>query len=486
MTTPTTPDRPALTANNGTAPANGGARRVASQKAADRHEALDEVPQTTNARVAELPVELPQDVPHAANSEVRLPTISDIWRAQDVIRSHVYHTPLLPSRTLSAMSGAVVYLKAENLQRSGAYKIRGATYKLSRLSSEERARGVIAASAGNHAQGVAIAAAALGIPCTIVMPAAAPLAKVTATQGYGATVVLYGDNYNEAYARAREIQDATGATYIHAYDDPDIIAGQGTLGLELLTDLPDVEVVVVSIGGGGLISGVATAVKSLNPNVRIIGVQASGAASMRAALDAGHIITLPTVTTIADGIATKSAGAYTFEAVRTLVDDVVTVDDEEIIRAVLLLLERCKLLVEGAGAAGVAALLSGRLDLVGKRTIAVLSGGNIDMNLMGKFIQHGLSAQGRYLVIHTLLPDRPGELLRLLTLIAEQNVNVLDVEHHRTSPRLPLQQVEVMLTLETRNREHCDSLLNLLEAKGYAVREAQPVFDLESGSYIAR
>lgn len=480
MTTPTTPDRQASTLPNGTGSVNGGTRRLAGYRASQKPGKPDDGAQEVNAATEPA---LPE-APEKYGGEIRLPTIADIWRAHDVVRPHVYHTPLLPSRTLSAMAGAVVYLKAENLQRSGAYKIRGATYKLSRLSPEERARGVVAASAGNHAQGVAIAASTLGIPCTIVMPSAAPLAKVTATQGYGATVVLYGDNYNDAYAKACEIQAETGAIYIHAYDDPDIIAGQGTLGLELLSDLPDVEAIVVSIGGGGLISGIATAVKSLKPDVRIIGVQASGAASMRAALDAGHVVTLPTITTIADGIATKSAGVHTFETVRALVDDVVTVDDEEIIRAVLLLVERCKLLVEGAGAAGVAALLSGRLNLTGKRTIAVLSGGNIDMNLMGKFIQHGLSAQGRYLVIHTLLPDRPGELLRLLTLIAEQNVNVLDVEHHRTSPRLPLQQVEVMLTLETRNREHCEDLLNLLETKGYAVREAQPVFDLETGSHI--
>ncbi|HLZ21482.1 MAG TPA: threonine ammonia-lyase [Ktedonobacterales bacterium] len=412
--------------------------------------------------------------------------MTDVWRAQEVIRPHVYHTPLLPSRTLSAMSGVNVSLKAENLQRSGAFKLRGATYKLSRLSAEERERGVIAASAGNHAQGVAIAATALGISCTIVMPTAAPLAKITATEGYGATVVLAGDTYNEAYARSREIQAETGATYIHAYDDPDIIAGQGTLGLEILADLPEVEALVVGIGGGGLISGIATAVKALKPDVRIIGVEAAGAASMRAALDAGAIVTLPHINTIADGIATKVAGRYTLEIVRALVDEVVTVDDEEIIHAVLLLLERCKLLVEGAGAAGVAALLSGRLDLAGKRTVAVLSGGNIDMNLIGKFIQHGLSVQGRYLVVHTLLPDRPGELLRLLSLIAEQNVNVLDVEHHRTGPRLPIQQVEVMLTLETRDRAHCDALLELLRERGYAVSEAQPNFDLGSSSHISR
>lgn len=417
--------------------------------------------------------------------DLRLPNVTDVWRAQEVIRPYVYHTPLLPSRTLSSMSGAKVYLKTENLQRSGAYKLRGATYKLSRLTPDERERGVIAASAGNHAQGVAIAAAALGVPCTIVMPTAAPLAKVTATQGYGATVVLHGETYNEAYTRAREIQAETGMTYIHAFDDPDIIAGQGTLGLEILADLPDVEAVIVSIGGGGLISGIATAVKTLKPDVRIIGVQAAGAASMRAALDAGKLVTLPAINTIADGIATKCAGRYTFEIVRTLVDDVLVVDDEEIIHAVLLLLERCKLLVEGAGAAGVAALLSGRLKLDGKRTVALLSGGNIDMNLIGKFIQHGLSMQGRYLVIHTLLPDRPGELLRLLSLIAEQNVNVLDVEHHRTGPRLPIQQVEVMLTLETRDRAHCDGLLTVLRTRGYAVEEAQPVFGLGTESTVA-
>jgi threonine dehydratase len=417
---------------------------------------------------------------------VGLPTITDIWRAQEVVRPHVHHTPLLPSRTLSAMSGAQVWLKAENLQRSGAYKIRGATYKLSRLSAAERRHGVIAASAGNHAQGVAIAAAALSTPCTIVMPVSAPLAKVTATQSYGANVVLAGNTYNEAYAHARELQRAMGATYIHAYDDPDIIAGQGTLGLEILADLPDVEAILVAIGGGGLISGVATAVKALKPDVRIIGVEAAGAACMRAALDAGKIVTLPELNTIADGIATKTSGTYTFEIVRRLVDDVITVDDEEIIAAVLLLLERCKLLVEGAGAVGVAALLSGRVELAGKRTVAVLSGGNIDMNLVGKFIQHGMSMQGRYLVIDTLLPDRPGELLRLLSLIAEASVNVLDVEHHRTGPRLPVQQVEVALTLETRDRAHCDALLELLRGQGYAVAEVQPAFDVGTGSRVAR
>jgi threonine dehydratase len=369
------------------------------------------------------------------------------------------------------MTGALVSLKAENLQRSGAYKIRGATFKLSQLTKEEQRRGVITASAGNHGQGVAIAASALQIPCTVVMPTGAPLAKLTATQGYGATIVLHGDTYNDAHEYSCELARQSGATYIEAFNDPDIIAGQGTIGLEILADLPDVEAIVVSVGGGGLVSGVATAVKALKPSVRVIGVEASGAASMRAALDAGHLVSLPSISTIADGIATKIAGPLTLDIVRDLVDDIITVDDEEIIRAVLLLLERCKLLVEGAGAAGVAALLGGRLDLAGKKTVTVLSGGNIDMNLVGKFIQHGLAVTGRYLVIHTLLPDRPGELLRLLSLIAEQQVNVLDIEHHRAGPRLPIQQVEVVLTLETRDRSHCNTLLEMLRAHGYSVRE---------------
>jgi threonine dehydratase len=316
------------------------------------------------------------------------------------------------------------------------------------------------------------------------MPTGAPLAKVTATQGYGAEIVLQGDTYNEAYDYALSLTREMDATYIEAFNDPDIIAGQGTIGLEILADLPDVEALVVGIGGGGLISGIATAVKALKPSVRIIGVEAAGAASMRAALDAGHLVTLPAINTIADGIATKIAGPLTLEIVRDLVDEVMTVDDEEIIHAVLLLLERCKLLVEGAGAVGVAALLSGRVDLAEKKVVTVLTGGNMDMNLLSKFIQHGLAAQGRYLVIHTLLPDRPGELLRLLSLIAEQKVNVLDIEHHRAGPRLPVQQVEVVVTLETRDRNHCDALLEMLRTSGFAVREVEPMFGLESGNRL--
>ena len=446
------------------------ARRAMTTRGAKGAASASTTPETA---VESTPVgeEAPRETPPLC-----LPTIKDVWRAQDVVRPHVYHTPLLPSRTLGAMTGAQVYLKTENLQRAGSYKVRGATYKLSRLTPEERARGVIAASAGNHAQGVAIAAAALGIDCTIVMPATAPLAKITATEGYGARVILAGESYSDAYARALQIQEEIGATYIHAFDDPDIIAGQGTVALEILSDLPDVEAIVTSIGGGGLISGIATVIKALKPDVRIYGVEATGAAKMRAALDAGHLVELEQVNTIADGISPKSAGDYTFTITRDLVDDVITVDDDDIIRAVLLLMERCKLIVEGAGAAGVAALLAGKVPVKGLRTAVVLSGGNIDMNLVSRFIAHGLAIQGRYLVLHVLIPDRPGELLRLLSVIAEQNVNVLDVAHHRTAPRAPIQDVEVSLTLETRNREHCEQLLTLLCARGFNAVEERPAF----------
>ncbi len=403
-------------------------------------------------------------------------SIADIWHAQDVLRKRIAQTPLVHSRTFSAMTGADVYLKAEMLQRSGSFKIRGATYKMSRLSEAQRKRGVITASAGNHAQGVAIAARDAGVSCTIVMPRFAPLAKVTATQSYGAEVVLHGDTYDDAYARSLEIQQETGATYIPAFDDADVIAGQGTLALEMLHEQPDADTLIVPIGGGGLISGIAIAAKSLKPDIRIIGVQASGSGSCRASLDVGEVVTLPAISTIADGIAVKRPGDMTFPIIQALVDDVLLISDEQIINAVLLLLERCKFLVEGAGAIGVAALLSGLLEVKGHTVVCPLSGGNIDINLVSRFIQHGLSAAGRFLAIHTLLPDRPGELLRLLQVIADQGVNVLDVNHHRLSAHIPIHQVEVILTLETRDRPHCDQLLQMLQKRGYQVVESQACF----------
>ena len=403
-------------------------------------------------------------------------TISDIWRARDALRNRITETPMVHSRTFSAMTDAQVYLKAEMLQRSGSFKIRGATYCMSRLSAEQRQRGVITASAGNHAQGVAIAASDAGVPCKIFMPRFAPLAKVTATQNYGAEVILAGDTYDDAYARCMQEQRDTGATYIPAFDHVDVIAGQGTLGLEMLNQQPDVDTLIVPIGGGGLISGIAIAAKSLKPDIRVIGVQASGSGSCRASLDKGEVITLPAISTIADGIAVKRPGEITFPIIQELVDDVLLINDEQIINAVLLLMERCKFLVEGAGAIGVAALLSGLIDVKGHTVICPLSGGNIDINLVSRFIQHGLSAAGRFLALHTLLPDRPGELLRLLQVIADEGVNVLDVNHHRMSSHIPIQQVEVILTLETRDRAHCDQLMSVLAERGYRAVEAQACF----------
>jgi len=400
-------------------------------------------------------------------------TIADIWKAYKFLKPLIHHTPLTPSRTLREMTGADIYLKSEHMQRSGSFKVRGAGYKIAQLSEEQRRAGVIAASAGNHAQGVAIAAAQHNIPCTIVMPENAPLAKVTATQEYGAHVVLHGVTYDDAYQHCCDLQRESGATFIHAFDDPDVIAGQGTLGLEMLNDLPDADAIVVPIGGGGLISGIAIAARALKPDITIIGVQAEGAASCRVSMDAGEPETLPSIMTIADGIAVKRPGALTFSIIQHLVDDIVLVNDEAIIKTVLLLMERNKMVVEGAGAAGLAALLSGAVELQGKKVLVPLTGGNIDMNLVGRFIEHGLAAAGRYFVIHTRLQDRPGELMRMLGIISEMRINVIDVRYQRLSNRLPIMQREETITLETRDREQCDELLRRLRTAGYMVEEAQ-------------
>ena len=415
-----------------------------------------------------------------ASREVHIPaythqpvTIADIWKAYKYLKPIIHHTLLAPSRTFQAMTGADIYLKSENMQRGGSFKTRGASYKIAQLSEEQRRVGVIAASAGNHAQGVAISAAQHQIPCTIVMPEGAPLAKVMATQEYGAQVELYGVTYDDAYQHCCDLQRASGATFIHAFDDPDIIAGQGTLGLEMLNDLPEADAIIVPIGGGGLISGIAIAARALKPDITIIGVQAEGAASCLASLNAGTLQTLPSIMTIADGIAVKRPGELTFSIIQHLVDDVVVVNDEAIINAVLLLMERCKMVVEGAGAVGLAALLSGAVKLKGQKVLVPLTGGNIDINLVGRFIEHGLASAGRYFVIHTRLNDRPGELMRMLSVIAEMHINVIDVRYQRISNRLPIMQREETITLETRNRAQCEELLRRLRAAGYMVEEAQ-------------
>ena len=399
-------------------------------------------------------------------------TIADIWQAYKFLKPIIHHTPLSHSRTMSQLTGSEVYLKCEHMQRSGSFKVRGASYTVSKLTEEQYRAGVIAASAGNHAQGVAIAAAQYHIPCTIVMPENAPLAKIMATESYGAKVVLYGSTYDDAQQRCRELQQENGATFIHAFDDPRIIAGQGTLGLEMLNDLPDADAIVVPIGGGGLISGIAIAARALKPDITIIGVQADGAPSCRASLDTGTPVALPAITTIADGIAVKRPGQLTFSLIQQLVDDVVLVKDEAIINAVLLLMERCKMMVEGAGAIGLAALLSGVVNLKGKKVLVPLTGGNIDINLVGRFIEHGLAAAGRYFVIHTRLTDRPGELMRMLAIIADMRINVLDVRHQRISNRLPIMQREETITMETSDRAQCEKLLARLREAGYQVEEA--------------
>lgn len=397
-----------------------------------------------------------------------LVTREDIASARKVLANVVRTTPLEPSRQLTALLDGPVWLKCENVQRSGSYKVRGAYFRISRLEPGERARGVVAASAGNHAQGVALAAALMGTQATVFMPANAPLPKVAATKGYGATVELGGANVDEAIVAARQYAERTGAILIHPFDHPDVIAGQGTVGLEIIEQCPDVASIVVPVGGGGLISGVAVAAKAAKPDVKIIGVQAEGCSTIAPSLRAGHPIRLESYFTIADGIAVGQPGDLTFAHIRRLADEVVAVGDEDIARALVTLLERAKLVVEPAGAVGVATLLAG---LVRPPTpaVVVLSGGNIDPLLMMRVIERGLAAAGRYLRVTVRCPDRPGQLAALLTLIGQHGANVDDVAHRRHDARLRLGEVEVELSVETRGAEHSDRLVSALRQAGYAV-----------------
>ena len=398
----------------------------------------------------------------------RLVELADVEAARDLLAGVIRRTPLEPSRPLAAALGGPAWLKCENLQRAGSFKVRGAYTRIARLSDEERARGVVAASAGNHAQGVALAADLLGTAATGFLPVGAPLPKLAATKGYGAKVELVGSTVDEALVAAERFAERTGAVLIHPFDHPDVIAGQGTIGLEIVADLPDVRTIVVGVGGGGVISGIAVAAKALRPDVRIVGVQAAGAAAYPRSLRAGRPVRLPAYATIADGIAVGCPGDLTFAHVSKLVDDVVTVTDEDISRALLMLLERGKVVVEAAGAVGVAALLAGTV-VVETPAVAVLSGGNVDPLLMVKVIQHGLTAAGRYPRFTVRCVDRPGQLALLLNLIAEQKANVIDVEHQRHDPRLRLGEVEIELSVETRGPEHSNRLVGALRASGYQV-----------------
>jgi threonine dehydratase len=397
-----------------------------------------------------------------------LVTLDDIRAAARTLDDIVRVTPLERSLLLSSKVGGPAYLKCENLQRAGSFKVRGAYTRIARLTDEERARGVVAASAGNHAQGVALAAAALGCHATVFMPNGAPLPKVEATRGYGATVELVGQVVDNALDAAQRYAEETGAVYIHPFDHHDVIAGQGTVGLEILEQCPEVRTIVVAVGGGGLVSGIAAAVKALRPDVRVVGVQAEGAAAMRASLDAGEPVRIGHVSTIADGIAVGRTGPVAFAHVNDLVDEVVTVSDEAISRALVMCLERAKLVVEPAGVVPVAALLTDP-QLGPTPVVSVLSGGNVDPLLLGRVIQHGLVSAGRYLSFRVRMPDRPGSLATLLQCLADLGGNVLEVEHHRVEAHLSLGEAEISVSVEARGPDHCDELLKALQAHGYTV-----------------
>jgi threonine dehydratase len=396
-------------------------------------------------------------------------TVSDIQAAQATLRGISRVTPLRSARWLADKVGGDVALKCENLQRAGSFKIRGAYVRLSNLSPEERARGVVAASAGNHAQGVALAAKMLGVPTTVFMPVGAPLPKVSATRGYGADIRFVGSSVDEALVAARAFSEETGAVLIHPFDHVDVVAGQGTVGLEILEQRPDVRTVVVCTGGGGLLAGVAVAIKAVRPDVRVVGVQAAGAAAYPGSLAVHHPVALTHMSTMADGIAVGRPGDVPFALVDELVDEVRVVDDESIARALVLSLERSKLVVEPAGAAGLAAVLDDPASFE-PPVVVVVSGGNVDPLLLLRVIRHGLAAGGRYTTLTVRVPDRPGSLAGLLATLAASDANVVEVEHARIDPRLSLNEVEIEVQVETRGLAHRDEVLAALAAAGYHVR----------------
>ena len=397
-------------------------------------------------------------------------TLDDIQAAAKLLDGVIAHTPIEQSRALGRLTGSEVYLKCENLQRAGSFKVRGAYVRMAKLSEEQKARGVVAASAGNHAQGVAVAAARLGIKARIFMPLGVALPKLAATQGHGAEVVLHGHNVDEALAEAQRYADETGAVFVHPFDNVDIVAGQGTLGLELLDQIPNLDTVLMGVGGGGLLAGVAVAIKErareLGREVKIIGVQAENAAAYPPSLAADALVPLSKVSTIADGIAVGRPGQLPFSIIKELVDDVVTVSEDSLARALIFLLERAKLVVEPAGAVGVAALLDGKIQNPGN-TAVILSGGNIDPMLMLKVIQRGLAAAGRYLVVRMLLDDRPGSLATISRIIAESDANVTGVDHTRVGGSISMGDVAITINMETKGHEHCEKVLQNLRAEGF-------------------
>ena len=409
-----------------------------------------------------------------------MPDLDGIRRAQAALRGVAYETPLLPSDGLSKLTGYRVFLKTENLQRTGSYKLRGAYTRIAGLSDDQRSRGVIAASAGNHGQGVALAARLRGVRAAIVLPENAPLVKVAAIQELGAQAILHGPSYEAAYQHALDLARRDRSTFIHPFDDWQIIAGQGTVALEICAQLPDVGAILAPVGGGGLIAGTALAAKAVKPGTRIVGVQASGAAAVVESFRAGRRQARP-AETVADGIKVSEPGEKTFGVIRRAVDAMIAVEEEEIYRAVVFLLEKSKLVVEPAGAVGVAALLARRVDLPpATPVVAILSGGNVDPNLLHHFIESGLVHSGRSLLLRARLSDRPGQLLRLLAPLTERRVNILNIEHHRASWGLPVDVSEVLLHLETRGPEHCAEVVATLRGLGLDVEPLLPTVPEET------
>ncbi|GAA4759639.1 threonine ammonia-lyase [Citricoccus nitrophenolicus] len=422
------------------------------------------------------PVTEPAADPAGASADrTDLPvTLTDIEQARRLLDGVIVRTPLDHSRALGRLTGSVVHLKCENLQRAGSFKVRGAYVRMAKLSSEERTRGVVAASAGNHAQGVALAASKLGIQATIFMPRGVALPKLQATKDHGAEVVLYGNNVDEALAEAQRYSEESGSVFIHPFDNADVVAGQGTIGLEILEQNPEVDTLVMGIGGGGLLAGVAVAVKEMarrqGRHINIIGVQAEHAAAYPPSLAADAVVPLTHVSTIADGIAVGKPGQIPFQIIKELVDGVVTVSEDAIANALVFLLERSKMVVEPAGVVGVAALLEGKLAELGiesKHTVALLSGGNVDPLLMLKVIQSGLAAGGRYLTVKMSLRDRPGELSNISRIISETDANVTRVDHSRIGGSLSMGDVSITIDMETKGPEHSERVLGRLRSSGY-------------------
>ena len=394
-------------------------------------------------------------------------TLDKVYHASYVLKDAVRKTNLIPANHIC--NDAEVFLKTENLQVTGSFKVRGAYYKMSQLSDEEKARGVVACSAGNHAQGVALAAQKNGIQAVICLPDTAPISKVEATKSYGAEVCLVDGVYDDAYAKALSLRDENGYTFIHPFDDEDVMAGQGTIALEILSDLPTVDMIFVPAGGGGLVSGIAACAKQINPRIQIIGVQAEGANSIVASFQKEHVIPSSRVHTIADGIAVKTPGAKTMQYINQYVDQMVTVSDAEIAGAILLLLERTKQVVEPAGAASLAAVLNHKADIAGKKVCCVLSGGNIDVSFIHKVVEKGLVTRGRHLKFSTVMPDAPGSLERFAHLVAEQNANVILFNHDRVQADLDIGDAIIHVVCEVGGKEHGQRLLDTLRKNGYII-----------------